>query len=366
VIDRALVEAAARLRRQGEPYVVATVVRAARRSSIGSRLILGRYRWLAGTVSGGRFDGELSASAWMHTKDAGPVVMTYDTAHPDIANDDDLRAAFGLGDGGSVEVMLERAGCAGRIDMLELATRCTRQQRRAATATVIASAASGVRVGTRLALLAGGDVEQESSPLCAELRDSITVELRAVLETGATVTKVFNGVEVLLEAIIPPPRLFLIGESHDLVPLAQLAKHTGWDVVVCAETPRNAIRERFVMADEILVGDIADIAGRIDQSDRAACVIASHDADHDRACLAALRPTRARYLGVSGSHANRIAPEDARVHEIDADSAADRAFAALTEARAALATPAPSDRSASVERPAPSRPSAVFAAIAAL
>lgn len=60
MIDRSLVEAAARLRRQGEPHVVATVVRARKP---GARLILTRYRWLAGSVSGGSFDGELSASA---------------------------------------------------------------------------------------------------------------------------------------------------------------------------------------------------------------------------------------------------------------------------------------------------------------
>ena len=303
----------------------------------------------------------------MHTKVSGPVVMTYDAGHPDIANDDDLRAAFGLGDGGTVEVMLELAGQPGRIDVLELATRCTRQQRRAAVATVIASESASVRVGTRLALLAGGDVEQEAAPLDAELRDAICADLRAALESGITTTKLFGGVEVLLEAIVPPPRLFVLGESHDLVPLAQLAKQAGWDVVICAEAPRHSIRERFVMADEILVGDCEDIAARIEQSDRAACVIASHDVDRDRANLALLRATKAKFIGVAGSRVARLAPDDARVHELLGDTPFDRAFTAITEARASMSPRLGiAERTGATERPVPSRPSAVFAAVAAL
>ncbi len=367
MIDRALVEAAARLRRQSEPYVVATVVRPDRRSAAGARLILGRYRWIAGTVSGGALDGELSSSAWMHTKESGPVVMTYGASHPDIANDDELRAAFGLGDGGTADVMLELAGQPGRLDVLELATRCTRQQRRAAVATVIASETASVRIGTRLALLAGGDVEQEAAPLDAELRDAICVDLRAVMESGSTTTKQLGGVEVLLEAIVPPPRLFVLGDSHDLVPLAQLAKHAGWEIVICAEAPRHSLRERFVMADEILVGDCEDFAVRIEQSDRAACVIASHDVDRDRANLALLRDTKAKYIGVAGSRVARLAPDDDRVHELLGDTPFDRAFTAISEARASMATRLPgADRSGSMERPVPSRPSAVFAAVLAL
>ena len=349
MIDRSLIEAATRLRRHGEPYVIATVVRA---RTPGARLILTRYRWLAGTVSGGGFDGELAASAWMHTKDAGPVVLTYDPAHPDIGGDDDLRAAFGLGDGGSVDVLLERAGVLGRIEVLELAARCTKLQRRAAIATVIRSDASSVRVGARIALVAGGEIKQESAPIDATLRDAIERDLRAVLETGTTLVTTYGAIDVMIEALRPPPRLFVFGSGPDVVPLAQLARQVGWEVVICAASERHTTRERFTCADEILVGEPADLAARIDQAERAVCVVATHDAERDRACLGMLRGTRALSIGVVGRTYERESPQEL-------------ALAIVGEIQTTLLGPTRELRAA-VARPVPSRPSAMFAAIAAL
>ncbi|CAN5902614.1 XdhC family protein [soil metagenome] len=360
MIERSLVEAAARLRRHGEPYVVATVVRARRP---GARMILTRYRWLAGTVSGGGFEGELASSAWMHTKDAGPVVLTYDAHHPDIGGDDDLRAAFGLGDGESVDVMLERAGAPGRLDVLELAARCSRQQKRGAAATVIRSEGSAVKLGMRLALVAGGEIEQEQL-IDSTLRDEIATDLRVVLETGCAMTRSFGAFDVLSEAIEPPPRLFVFGSGHDLVPLAQLARQIGWDVVICGEATRYSTRERFVMADEILTGDLDSLAERINESERAVCVVATHDADKDRAILAMLGTTKACYIGVVGSGA-RHALDDHRVRELLGDSPQDRAFAAIGESQAVLRR-MPGAPTTLPERPVPSRPSAAFAAVVAL
>ena len=349
MIERTLVEAATRMRRQGEAYVVATVVRARRP---GARLLLTPFRWLAGGVSGGAFEGELATSAWMHTKDAGPVVLTYDGAHPDIANDGDLRAAFGLAENDTVDVMLERAGAPGRIDTLELAARCARLQQRATVATVIRSDVASVRVGSRVALCDGA-LEQDS-PFDAELREAIVAELHQA--TGTT-TRTFGAIDVLFEAFAPPPRLFVFGTNHDLVPLVQLAKHAGWDVLICADTPRYSTRERFVMADDVIVGAAGDLATMIDESDRAVCVVATHDGARDRACIAALRTTKARAIGVIGRHP----AEDGRVQELVGETALDRAFHAISMLR--TASPA---RFPASERPIPSRPSAVFATVAAL
>lgn len=363
MIDKTLIESAARLRKQDEPYLVATAVRSRRP---GSRILLTRYRWLADTVSGGSFHGELSASAWMHTDVAGaPVILTYDAGHPDIGGDEDLIAAFGLGDGGSVDVLLERAGLPGRIDILELGTRCAQLQRRAAVATVIANDGSAVRVGTRLALLATGEVEQDA-PLGTELREAITAELRTVMETGTTRTMQHGSLELLLEAIVPAPRLFVVGESYDLVPLVQVAKHSGWEVIVCADAEGRSTRARFSMADEVLVTTLDDVATKIFQSERAAVVIAEQDFEMDRRALDTLRTTPAKYIGVASTRAAQLVPDDPRVRELRGDTATDRAYTLLAEARAAIRPSAPISRPTPLDRPLPSRPSAVFAAVAAL
>ncbi|MBL9013046.1 MAG: XdhC family protein [Myxococcales bacterium] len=362
MIDKNLIESAARLRKQNEPYIVATAVRSRRP---GSRLLLTHYRWLAGAVSGGSLHGELSASAWMHTDAGGPVLMTYDAAHPDIAGDEDLVAAFGLGDGGTVDVILERAGAPGHVDVLELAARCAETQRRAAVATVIASYGCSARIGTRVALLATGELEQDA-PLETERRDALTAELRAVLETGTTRIARIGTLEVLLEAIVPAPRLFVVGESYDLVPLVQLAKHSGWEVIVCADTEGRTTRERFVMADQVLVTTLDEVATRIFQSERAAVVIAEQDFEMDRLALEAFRGTPVRYLGVASARVARLAPDDPRIRELLGDTPVDRAFFALASARGAVLPPTPVNRTEPADRPLPSRPSAVLAAVAAL
>ena len=362
MIDKNLIESAARLRKQNEPYIVATAVRSRRP---GSRLLLTRYRWLAGAVSGGSLHGELSASAWMHTDPGTPVVMTYDAAHPDIGGDEDLVAAFGLGDGGTVDVLLERAGAPGRVDILELGARCAQLQRRAAVATVIGNGHGAVRVGTRLALLATGDVEQDA-PLASELRDAITAELRTVMESGVTRTATIGSLELLLEAIVPAPRLFVVGESYDLVPLVQVAKHSGWEVIVCADTEGRTTRERFVMADQVLVTTLDQVANEVYQSERAAIVIAEQDFEMDRLALEALRSTPAKYIGLASPRAAQLVTDDPRVRELSGDTPTDRAYAVLAEARAAIRPSAPIARPTPADRPLPSRPSAVFAAVAAL
>src|SRR4051812_40514911 len=156
--ERSIVEAAARLRRQREPYLIATVacVRGSAYRRPGARMLLTQFRWIAGSVSGGCLEGDIASKGWWRTQNGEPVLVTYDSRLPDNADDDDVRAAFGLGCDGIVEVLLERAGAPGKIDPLALAEQCLRDQRRAAIATVFRSD-TNVKVGTRCAIVAGGD-----------------------------------------------------------------------------------------------------------------------------------------------------------------------------------------------------------------
>src|SRR5688500_5876903 len=107
VTERSIVEAAARLRRHGEPYLVATVVStsgtAYRRP--GARMVLTRFRWVAGTVTGGVLEGDISNTGWQKTKEA-PLLVRYDAADGGPAEDEDIRSAFGLGCDGAVEVLI--------------------------------------------------------------------------------------------------------------------------------------------------------------------------------------------------------------------------------------------------------------------
>ena len=339
--ERSIVEAAGRLRRQREPYLVATVVcvRGSAYRRPGARMLLTQFRWICGAVSGGCLEGDIASKGWWRTQNGEPVVVTYDSRLPDGADDDDVRAAFGLGCDGIVEVMLERAGAPGRIDPLEIAEQCLHANRRAAIATVF----RGGQVGARLAICAGG------APFGDPVPDAVLADARAAIETGESRVRSYGDLEVFIEAIVPPPRVFVLGTGHDALPVVELARSLGWQVAICTPHVRVSTRQRFVAADEVIVGTPADFVPRIDACDRAIAIVMNHNYDLDKQHLAMLLATRARYVGVLGprSRTARMLDElgvtdDPRVHapvglELGAETPHEIALAIIAEIQSVLA-----------------------------
>lgn len=352
-MERSIIDAAARLRRAREPHLVATVVRvlgAAYRRP-GARMLLTQFRWISGSLSGGSLEDDIATKGWALTRSGEPIVITYDGRAP-VGLDQDTRAAFGLGCDGAISVMLERAGTPGRIDPLEFAAECVRRQRRGAIVTAIRSEAPGIRMGARVALIAGD--EPRGDRIDVALRAGMIADARAAIATGESCNRTYRSdsgnVDVFVEAILPPPRVFVFGASHEAVPLVTIAKSLGWDVSVCAGEERVSMRQRFAAADEILVGTPSELAARIDECDRAVAVVMGHDYAADKASLTMLIGTRARYIGVLGPRARtqRILSEvglglhlDSRIHsplglEMGAETPQEVALAITAEIQAEL------------------------------
>jgi xanthine/CO dehydrogenase XdhC/CoxF family maturation factor len=157
-------------------------------------------------------------------------------------------------------------------------------------------------------------------------------------------------VDVLIEVVLPPPKLFVVGAAHDGVPVVAMAHAVGWETVVCDTSSRVGTRERFTQADEILVGSPEDVARQVDACDRALAVVMSHDYERDRACLAALLATKVVYLGMLGPRRRTarmlseldIAHEDARLHApvglaLGAETPQEIALSIVSEAQSVLA-----------------------------
>lgn len=355
-IERQILDAAARLRRQREPHLIATVVRvngsAYRRP--GARMLLTRFRWITGSVSGGCLEGDIAKQGWWRTQSGEPALVTYDSRIDDDASDEDIRAAFGLGCEGVVEVLLERAGTPGRIDPLAFASECVNTQRRGALVTVIHSRVPAIKVGSRVAVRSGA--EPVADTIDDEvLRIAMIADAKAAIANGVSTCRTYNSakgsVDVFVEAILPPPRLFVLGTGHDAVPVVQLARNLGWDVVVCADQVRVTTRERFHQADEILVGTPAELAARIDECDRAVAVVMNHNYELDREHLGMLIKTGAKYIGVLGPRTRTtrmlneqylVAQDDPRLHapiglELGAETPHEIALAIVAEVQAVLA-----------------------------
>jgi xanthine dehydrogenase accessory factor len=315
-----LVHAAEKLRAAREPFLVATVMRV-RGSSYrrpGSRMLMTRDRWIEGSVSGGCLEKDVLQKAWWRTE-GGPALVTYD-----LRADEELRAGFGLGCDGVVDVLLERAE-SGRdgspvrktIDPLCLLAQCTELQTRGALATVFESANPAVPLGARVfvmdrrsgaARLAEASATDAvaakgmSDPMDRAVRVHLADACESVLSSGTRleVAVAEGAVTALVEPIRPAPRLFLFGTGHDAVPVARFAQMVAWEAFVCEPHARLATRERFAFADAILDGDADAIVDCVDASDRAVAVVMGHDYERDRAWLRALLASRAAYIGMLG------------------------------------------------------------------
>jgi len=268
-----LLAAAARLRAERTPFVIATVVRV-RGSSYrrpGARMIVteqgGR---VAGSVSGGCLEANLVRTAFWRTRN-GPALATFDSTDPD-----DPDAVLGCG--GVVEILLERDS---DDDALALAARSLTANRRALLVTVFGDANFGRHY----------------------LADSPP-------EAG----------DILVEPIVPPLALFVLGSGLDAVALVDAATRLGWTVHVWNSAGRPELASRFATATTIHGRDLDTIRAAIDASDRAAVVVMSHDKRRDHAALAMALTSRATYIGVLGPRHRtlELAPpgalDDPRVH----------------------------------------------------
>jgi xanthine dehydrogenase accessory factor len=287
-----IVREAAALRRVGAPFLLATVV-AVRGSSYrrpGARMIVSGDRWVAGCVSGGCLEGDVVRRGAHRIRHGAPVVVTYDST-----SDDEIGWGFGLGCNGVVEVMLEGIDRATAVDPLLFASDCIEDETRGVLVTVFRSNDAAAPVGSRLALRAG-------APVLASLPDGpvrVTLE-RAARGAHTTSTLEIDGVTALVEVLEPPPRLFVCGTGHDALPVVTLARAMGWRVTVAAAHPSAAMRDRFVIADEVLAGPGSVLRDAVSRHARSFAVVMSHDYERDRACVEALLESRAQYIGVLG------------------------------------------------------------------
>lgn len=299
-----LLRQAALARARGESVLVATVV-AVRGSSYrrpGARMIVASDDSFAGSVSAGCLENDVLTRGRHRLRDGRPVVVTYDST----SDDDEVGWGIGLGCNGVVDVLLETVEPGAPADPCAFLEERLGLEERAVLVTVFRSTRADVPVGARLLMSATGECDSTLPP--CEMRGAMRREAATALRwpSGASaVAKDLGEVEALVEVADPPPCLFVCGTSHDALPFVRLARAIGWRTVVGARSASVGLKERFALADEILVASPEAIAQSAAARARPLAVLMSHDYDRDLACLEALLDTRVPYVGVLGPKARR-------------------------------------------------------------
>lgn len=291
---KALVASARELRRSGEPFLSATVVRV-RGSGYrrpGARMLVNEHGWLAGSISGGCLERDVLARGAWRTRDSRVVFVTYDDG------EDALDERSGSGCQGVIDVLLERHAPEAD-DVFALMERCLREETRALNLTVFRSSHPALPVGARLSRCEG---ECSGHPILRELFQA-EAEIALAERRSAYVSQRIcaeGEVEVLVELIEPPPHLFVFGSGHDVASVIGSAQQLGWNCSVWDGQPRISSRDRLRAADHYLSGSLADALLRLNMCARPLAVIMGHHLDQDRAALRAVVESRAQYIGVLG------------------------------------------------------------------
>jgi len=250
--------------KRGDAAVLVTLVRVEGSSyrRVGARVLIAANGDSAGTISGGCLEAEVVRKAqWMVR--AGAVLERYSTLFDDTAE-----IPYGLGCGGTVDLLLEPASTA-EFDAVMHAMHDSLAGKRH-------------EIVTRL--------PENGVALAREVRNESGEVLFA--SDAAIEGEVFD------EWLDPPHRLIVLGAGDDAQPMVQMAALLGWSVLVADGRAQMARAERFPEAEHVACADsIAGFAiGELD-----AVVIMSHSYEQDRAWLTEVLPTRPRYLGLLGA-----------------------------------------------------------------
>lgn len=128
-------------------------------------------------------------------------------------------------------------------------------------------------------------------------RSALKKEASATIEIAGPETRA----EVLLEVFARPPRLVIFGAVHIAMALVPLAKMMGYHVIVADGRQVFLTKERFPLADELILGWPEEAYGRsgLDRSTYV-CVL-SHDPKFDEPAMELALRSPAAYVGAIGS-----------------------------------------------------------------
>ena len=112
-----------------------------------------------------------------------------------------------------------------------------------------------------------------------------------------------EAVAVFIESFAPPPQMVIFGAVDFTAALVRVAKVLGYRVTVCDAREVFATRQRFPLADEVVVDWPDRLLARVGPGlgQRDAVCILTHDAKFDVPAVVSSLATQVGYIGVMGS-----------------------------------------------------------------
>lgn len=252
-----------------------------------------------GSVSGGCVEGAVVIEALLVIENNAHRVVTFGYS-------DDEAFAVGLTCGGTIHLFIETFDPADWYAPLKADISA---ERAVALATVI----EGPNAGRKLLVR----TDEASGPLTiGTLGDEgldrvIERDARGELAAGQSGLRHYgehgeareNVVSVFIESFAPPPQMLIFGAVDFTAALAKVAKVLGYRVTVCDAREVFATRQRFPMADDLVVDWPDRLLTEVGEGlgPRDAICILTHDAKFDVPAVTGALATGVGYIGVMGS-----------------------------------------------------------------
>ena len=278
-------------RTRGQAVVLATVVRTRRSAPrpLGSKFAVAASGEIAGSVSGGCVEGAVVEEAQSVLAGGPGKLVMYGIA-------DDEAWDVGLACGGEVWIWIEAYGG------WELPSE------RAARVTVIEGDGAG-----SVALVADGAVVGGSAP--AALHDAIVAAGSEAVSTERNTTTQLADGALFAEALVPAPRLVVVGAVDTSEAVCAMATQLGWRSVVIDPRAAFTTKERLPSAGELIVAWPEEGYAQIGLRAEDHVAILTHDPKIDDPAITGALRHGVSYIGALGS---RRTQEKRRVRLLDA------------------------------------------------
>ncbi|MBT8487676.1 MAG: XdhC family protein [Gemmatimonadetes bacterium] len=263
----------------------------------GAQMCVGISGDLVGSVSGGCVEGAVIQKIQDLLGTGGHELLTFGVS-------DEEAWEVGLACGGKVEVFVEI------LDDAPWLIEVLKGRESGESVVVAIDLEDGERTVVRP--FAGESEELAPSGAGAKVSDAhseLLAAARIAVHDDRSTTWEANGATYLLQVFNPPVRVLVIGAVHIAQPLAQMVKHTGFDVTVI--DPRQAFATEARFPGTALVRRWPEEAlAETGIDHRTAVVTVTHDPKLDDPALQAALRSPAFYVGALGSrrtHAKRVA-----------------------------------------------------------
>jgi xanthine dehydrogenase accessory factor len=184
-----------------------------------------------------------------------------------------------------------------------------------ALATIVSTKGSTPReIGAKMLILEDGkflgsvgggcmeaEVWQEARKVMAEDRPK-TIHLDLTGKEAEEGGMVCGGVmDIYIEPITPPPRVFLFGGGHISVFVSKMSTLVGFQVVVVDDRPQFANQERFPEADEVIAEEFPFVFPKLKVNKSSYLVIVTRGHAYDQEVLEWALGQEVKYIGMIGS-----------------------------------------------------------------